>query len=123
LELRSLPGVDSATALQAIEDCAITLRRDGYGVDFTLLSQYPGLSTDPRSDFARFISRIADKPAALPVSYGTEGGLYAAANIPSVICGPGDIQRAHRPNEFLLGTEMHDCLSFLERLLSEVSTR
>ena len=48
------------------------------------------------------------------VSYGTEGGLFRAAGIPTVICGPGDIEQAHRPNEFV---SLAQCEAFMQRLL------
>ena len=46
-----------------------------------------------------------DVPLAA-VSYGTEAGLYQAAGIDAIICGPGDIGRAHKPDEFILTSEL-----------------
>ena len=33
--------------------------------------------------------------------YGTDGGWFTGSNIVSLICGPGDLDQAHQPNEFV----------------------
>ncbi len=50
------------------------------------------------------------------MSYGTEAGLYQAAGIDALICGPGDIGRAHKPDEFILESELVACQRFIEAL-------
>ena len=50
------------------------------------------------------------------VSYGTEAGLYQAAGVDAIICGPGDIGRAHKPDEFILTSELAACQRFIEAL-------
>jgi acetylornithine deacetylase len=53
------------------------------------------------------------------VSYGTEAGLFQEAGIPSVICGPGNIQQAHKPNEFIEISQVDACEQFIRRLISQ----
>ncbi len=54
---------------------------------------------------------------ALPaVSYGTEAGLYQRAGIDAIICGPGDIGRAHKPDEYILIDELMACRAMVEAL-------
>ncbi len=50
------------------------------------------------------------------VSYGTEAGLYANAGIATIICGPGDIAQAHRPDEWIARSELDACDAFIRRL-------
>ena len=52
------------------------------------------------------------------VPYATEAGIFRAAGIPTVICGPGDIAQAHQPNEFILKSQIDACESFMRRLMS-----
>jgi acetylornithine deacetylase len=55
--------------------------------------------------------------AALPsVGYGTEAGLFHAAGIPAIVCGPGAIARAHRANEYIQKSELKACRGMLRRL-------
>jgi acetylornithine deacetylase len=56
------------------------------------------------------------------VSYGTEAGLFQVAGIPAVICGPGSIEEAHKPDEFVAVSELERCEGFLRRL-AEYCTR
>jgi acetylornithine deacetylase len=58
------------------------------------------------------------------LGFGTEGGLFAAAlDIPVVICGPGDIAVAHRPDEFVDAAQLMSCLAFLRRVIDDVCIR
>jgi acetylornithine deacetylase len=50
------------------------------------------------------------------VSYGTEGGFFEKAGIPSIICGPGDIAQAHQPDEWIALSELEACDRFIRRL-------
>ena len=54
---------------------------------------------------------------AVGVAYGTEGGLFQAAEISTVVCGPGSIQQAHQPNEFIALEQLQACDGFLRRLM------
>ena len=54
------------------------------------------------------------------VSYCTEAGLFQGAGIPTVVCGPGSIEQAHRPNEFVPLEQVAQCEAFLLRLLDPV---
>jgi len=73
------------------------------GFDWETSSDYPGMNTaadDAVIDLARGLLNAADVEPG-KVSYGTEGGHFQSAGIPTVICGPGSIEQAHRPNEYV----------------------
>jgi acetylornithine deacetylase len=57
------------------------------------------------------------------VPYGTEAGIFRAAGIETVICGPGDIAQAHQPNEFLAASQLDACEAFLTRLAGWARTQ
>ena len=54
------------------------------------------------------------------VSYTAEAGLFQAADIPAVICGPGSIEQAHKPNEFVALDQIERCEMFMRRLLEHL---
>ena len=58
------------------------------------------------------------KPGAAP--YYTEGAIFNEAGIPTVICGPGDIDQAHRPNEFITREQLDKGVPFLGKLIERV---
>ena len=55
------------------------------------------------------------------VAFGTEGGLFEQAGIPSVVCGPGRMDQGHKPDEFLTSEQLSDCDSMLARLANYLS--
>ncbi len=121
LEARAIPGVDPATVFAPVLDKIPALEKMGYKINVTQLSQYPGLLLDASAPLVGLVSTASGRNLQLAVSYGTEAGLFQAAGIPSIICGPGDIARAHKPNEYVLASELHDCVSFLERVIGELA--
>ena len=50
------------------------------------------------------------------VAFGTEAGLFQKAGIPAVVCGPGSIEQAHKPDEFVTVAQIDACVAFLRRL-------
>lgn len=54
------------------------------------------------------------------VAYGTEAGLFQEVGIPSVVCGPGNIQQAHKPNEFIEISQVASCENFIRRLIDQL---
>ena len=52
------------------------------------------------------------------VAYGTEGGLFAQAGIPTVVIGPGSIDQAHKADEWIAVSELEKCGVFLDRLIA-----
>jgi acetylornithine deacetylase len=51
------------------------------------------------------------------LSFGTEAGLFSALGIPTVIVGPGEIEQAHKPNEFVALEQIARCETFIDRLV------
>ncbi|MFN9728306.1 acetylornithine deacetylase [Acidovorax sp.] len=60
--------------------------------------------------------KLGAKGPSQAVPYGAEAGQYANAGIPTVICGPGSINQAHQPNEFISLVQVHECDRFISRL-------
>ena len=55
------------------------------------------------------------------VAYGTEGGLFQKAGIPTVVCGPGNIDQAHKADAFIRITELEKCGNFIDRLITAIT--
>ena len=51
------------------------------------------------------------------VSYGTEGGLFQGAGMSTVVCGPGSIDQAHQPDEFIEISQVETCEAMLRKLI------
>jgi acetylornithine deacetylase len=55
------------------------------------------------------------------IAFGTEGGLIQNIDIPTVICGPGSIEQAHKPDEFCPIDQIAQCDAFIERLRGKLA--
>ena len=60
-------------------------------------------------------------PETRTVSFGTEGGLFQAIGVPTVVCGPGHIEQAHKADEFVTLDQLSKCLDFLDALALRIA--
>ena len=80
----------------------------------------PGLMANDGSPGETLVLKLAERNEAQAVSYGTEAGLFQIADLPTVICGPGSIDQAHQPNEFVSLEQIAACDRFFTRLTAYV---
>jgi acetylornithine deacetylase len=93
----------------------------GGSIDVTEITRYPALRTASDDPWLRVVERIADAGPATSIGFGTEGGLFAEALDTSVvICGPGDIAVAHRPDEYVEVDQLLRCERFLCGLVQQI---
>jgi acetylornithine deacetylase len=81
----------------------------------------PDLAPDPGSPAESLALRLAGQNRTYAVSYGTEAGHFQKLGVPTVICGPGSIEQAHRADEFIALSELEACAGFLKRLADELA--
>ena len=122
-EVRTLPQHDAQAVAAEIETFAqseLVPRMQAVAVDsairFYPISGYPGLLTDAQSDAARLIAYLTQSSDFSTVAFGTEGGLFHQAGIPSVICGPGSMAQGHKPDEFISIAQLDACDAMMQRL-------
>ena len=116
LEARAIPGVDPASLLATVRTRAEALSADGFRIEWTPMSAYPAMSLPPDAPLAGLLHALTGEVPLAAVSYGTEAGLYQAAGFDAIICGPGDIDRAHKPDEYILTSELAACQRLIEVL-------
>ncbi len=128
-EFRHLPDVDPAAYFQQVEAFALQQLQPAMqaevaetGFEFSELSQFPGLHQDPESAVVALALRLSGERDTGKVAFGTEGGGFDAIGVPAVVCGPGDIDQAHKPDEFVGVEQLVRCERFMRRLIEE-STR
>ena len=91
------------------------------GLRWEKLSSFPGADTDEGAEVVSLAKRATGRNAAGKVAFGCEAGLYDAAGIPTVICGPGHIDQAHKPDEFVELDQLAQCEAFLRRIAADAS--
>jgi acetylornithine deacetylase len=91
------------------------LRRTSPNADYTttMLCDIPGLKPEHNGFSEAICLQALGSTRTSTVSYGSDAGLIQAAGISTVICGPGDINQAHKPDEFITTDQLSRCLTFL----------
>ena len=126
-EYRALPDHDADAIVERANAAAAAILpryRDGApeaGFTTRIRAAYPGLKRDPKSPALQLVSALSGSNDVHAVSYGTEAGLFQAAGIPAVICGPGSIVQAHRADEFVALDQLDACAAFLRRVGASAS--
>ncbi len=87
------------------------------GIDNRTVNVVPGLSPERDSPAEHLALHLAAANGTHAVSYCTEAGLFQEIGIPAVICGPGSIEQAHKPDEYIEVSELRKCEQFMKRLM------
>lgn len=129
-EIRNLPDHDVAPLMAELEDYAdnvlVTEMRaisEEAGISWEPLASYPGMTADEDSEISRLAKALSGNDSSGRVSFGTEAGLFQAAGIPAVVCGPGHIAQAHKPNEFIELDQVARGEAFVSALMAELCER
>ncbi len=88
------------------------------GFTFQELALVPGLDTAADAPVTVLAKRLAGRNDHAKVAYGTEAGLFQQIGIPSAIVGPGSIEQAHKPDEYVEAVELAKADAFMERLIA-----
>jgi acetylornithine deacetylase len=129
-EFRYLPQDDPDQLIKELNDYIVNIlepeMRAVYkeaGFDIQLLSQIPALDNRSHTPIVALAQTHSGESGTGKVSYGTEGSQFQSAGIPTVVCGPGSIQQAHRPNEFISLDQINHSQRFLQSLMVSLCER
>ncbi|MBA4491482.1 M20/M25/M40 family metallo-hydrolase [Paracoccus sp. S1E-3] len=86
---------------------------DGVSRSDHQLTSAAGLSAGVNDHFAQRLCDLGGRAAEQPLPFATEAGIYQAAGLPTVVCGPGSIEQAHKPDEFIEISQLEACLGLL----------
>jgi len=127
-EFRSLPGDDPAALLAEIQayahgevEPAMKAIAPETGFSWEAMSFIPPLDLEPDAEIITLAKFLAGANATSKVAFGTEASLFNEGGIPAVICGPGSIEQAHKPDEFVSHAQIALCEQFMGRLLDRVT--
>jgi acetylornithine deacetylase len=122
-EFRFLPSDDGPATLAKYQDhidqvMLPEIRAKFPECDITneIWAYLPPLKAEPGSDGESFALSLAQRNDSTVLAYGTEGGFFQGLEFPVVVCGPGDIAQAHKPDEFIERSQLKACSRFMARL-------
>jgi len=93
------------------------------GIMFAEYNTTAGLDTASDDEAAVLARQLSGNNDTAKVSFTTEAGLFHDAGIPTVVCGPGSILQAHKPDEFITLEQVAQGEAFLRRLLARMTAR
>ena len=83
---------------------------------------YPGLNISESISIVKQVKELLGKSSHKKVVFGTEGGLFKRElNLPTIICGPGSIDQAHKPDEFISIQQIEKGGTFIDKLINNCS--
>ena len=91
------------------------------GFSFETICEIPSFLGSANDPITLLAQRLASEERTTLVAFGTEAGLFKNAGIPTVVCGPGSIEQAHQPDEYVSLEQLARCELFMERLASTPS--
>lgn len=86
------------------------------GFSFEPICEVPAFLGSADDAVTRLAQRLAGAAGTTLVAFGTEAGLFKQAGIPTVVCGPGSIEQAHQPDEYVSLEQLGRCEQFLQGL-------
>ncbi len=127
-EFRALPDQDPQDIIARFERFVaddmlpgLKARVTEAAIETHVTANAPSLRAVDGSPAEELALHLAQQNSVHAVAYGTEAGLFQAMDIPTVVCGPGDIAQAHKPDEFVAIAQLEECSRFLERLRETLS--
>ncbi|NVN05304.1 acetylornithine deacetylase [Asaia spathodeae] len=126
MEWRAVPGDSNEAIFARIRHRLAPIDqalRDAWpecGLEYTALVDLPPLALPESAPLVSLLQQITGRNSAGYVSYGTEAGIYQQAGLPTIVCGPGDIAQAHKPDEWIERDQLTRCEIMIERLVRQV---
>jgi acetylornithine deacetylase len=122
-EMRPVSRADTTFAQQRIEACERRLEAEMRAISpdaaiaTVSVGAADGLEYEPASPALELVRDLLPEAPTRTAAFSTEAGIYQAAGIPAVVCGPGSIDVAHQPDEWIGLDQVDACLTFLDGLV------
>ena len=92
------------------------------GIELMQEERVPAMTDSDSAELQALIAALTGDDKRHKVAYATEGGQFTNSGIPTIICGPGSIEQAHKADEYVALSEIERCDSFLQKLLESCTT-
>jgi len=81
----------------------------------------PALKPENNGTAESFARQVTGDNATHVVSYGTEAGQFQREGYSTIICGPGNIEQAHQPNEFIAVSQLDAASAFIRNIIKKLT--
>jgi acetylornithine deacetylase len=121
-EFRDLPTADAflmqKQVLAVIEPAQAAMKKiaPDAGFKFEEICAVPSFLGSDAHTVTKLAKQLSGEEKSTLVAFGTEAGLFKQAGIDTVVCGPGSINQAHQPDEYVSLEQLARCEAFLQGL-------
>jgi len=122
-EIRNIAGDDPKSIMDQFFDRAeaiVSKSKNQFPdteIRLDIFNEYPGLGTDEAGAVAERALSLSGQSNRIKVAFGTEGGLFQEVlGTTAIVCGPGNMDQGHKPDEFVTVQQMEECRSMLLRV-------
>lgn len=123
-DYRNLPHMTQDDVLEPIQakiaelNAQMQARAPETGIELMQEESVPAMTDNDSAELQSLIAALTGDDERHKVAYATEGGQFTNAGIPTIICGPGSIEQAHKADEYVELNEIVRCDGFLQKLLN-----
>ena len=123
-DYRNLPHMTQDDVLAPIQakiaelNAQMQARAPETGIELMQEESVPAMTDNDSAELQSLIAALTGDDERHKVAYATEGGQFTNAGIPTIICGPGSIEQAHKADEYVELNEIVRCDGFLQKLLN-----
>ncbi len=127
-DMRVVPGDCRDDIIEEFTDYALGVEAEmrakapGCRVEITQMTNAPSLAPSPDNPAADLAKAITGHNSTDVVAYAAEAGQFQEAGLSVVICGPGSIDQAHQPDEFISLDQVREGTVFMRRLIERLSS-
>lgn len=125
-EFRHLPSVKPNSIIDQIKQYIknelqpmMQQEQRNVAIEIDALASAPSFETNEQEAINQLVRAVTQDKEIKKVSYATEAGLFNQAHIPTIVCGPGSIEQAHRANEFVKLEQLSQCEMFLRQMVKQ----
>ena len=118
-DIRLMPGMHIETVRAEIRNRIATLM-DPLGIQFELAALFTGVPAffaDENSALLRIAEKLTGH-SGISVAFGTEGPFLQELGMDTIIMGPGNIDQAHQPDEYMSIDMIEPCINVLQKMIS-----
>ena len=125
-EIRDIPGFKTDNLVSEINEYLTKLEKEMKSVNkncyIELIEQndFPPLKTDDKSEIISMCLKHLESNSINSVSFGTEAGIFNKLGFQTIVCGPGSIKQAHKPDEFIELDQLKKCKKFLSQIINSL---
>ena len=127
-EFRNIPQHDASALLDEVKayvDKSLLPRMKKKNlkarIEFEPLSEIPAFNAELNESLTQLCVSLSPTDTAGKISFGTEAGLFQELGMQAVVCGPGDINQAHKPDEFIETSQLKYCETFLNKVINKAT--